>query len=203
MAGAAWCAYATVVELGEEPPVAAAAAMLFAAGNIVWTRGTRTEVHAFAVAFSALVLWQAVRFGRTGNARAFFGTALAYGLALATHGIATLLAPGLAMLLASRGRSLTPGIALRAGALFVAPLLLYLYIPLRSAQLFAAKTDPTLALGIPPGRPFWDNFHPASFGEFVRYMGGGEGSQVGVGFSKMVDWSLYPDVGARFAAATG
>ena len=202
MAGAAWCAYATVVELGEEPPVAAAAAMLFAAGNIVWTRGTRTEVHAFAVAFSALVLWQAVRFQRTGNARAFFGTALAYGLALATHGIATLLAPGLAMLLASRGRSLTPGIALRAGALFVAPLLLYLYIPLRSAQLFAAKTDPTLALGIPPGRPFWDNFHPASFGEFVRYMGGGEGSQVGVGFSKMVDWSLYPDVGARFAAAT-
>jgi len=202
MAGAAWCAYATVVELGEDPPIGAAAALLFVAGDIVWTRGTRAEVHAFAVAFSALVLWQAVRFNRTGSVRALYGTALAYGLALATHGIATLLAPGLVMVLAPRVRELRPASFARAAALFVAPLALYAYIPLRSAQLFAERVDPTLALGIPPGRPFWDNFHPATFGEFVRYMGGGEGSQVGTGFSRMFDWANYSSVGPRFAEAT-
>jgi hypothetical protein len=199
MAFAAWCAYATVVELGEDEPVAAAAALLFVAGDIVWTRGTRTEVHAFAVAFAALVLWQAVRFHREGSTRALSTAALGYGLALATHGIATLLAPGLAMLVAPRIRDVGLRAILRAAVLVVAPLALYLYIPLRSAQLFAARVDPTLALGIPPGRPFWDNFHPATLPEFLRYMGGGEGSQVGEGFSRMFEWANYSDVWLRFS----
>jgi len=199
MAGAAWCAYATVVELGEAQPVASAAGLLFVAGEVVWTRGTRTEVHAFAVAFAALVLWQAVRFHRDGSARALYGTALAYGLALATHGIATLLAPGLAMLLAPRILKVDRRIVLAAAALCVAPLLLYLYIPLRSNQAFAAHIDPTLALGIPPGRPFWDNFHPATVPEFLRYMSGGESSNVGTGFSRMFQWGNYTEVGTRFS----
>ena len=40
-------------------------------------------------------------------------------------------------------------------------LCVYAYLPLRSATNFAARRDPTLALGIPPGRPFWDYAHPA------------------------------------------
>jgi hypothetical protein len=202
MAGAAWSVYAAAVEIETPPPVAAAASLLFAVGGIVWSRGTRAEVHAFALLFSGLVLWQAIRFYRDGSADAFCKTALAYGAALATHGIATLLAPGLAMLLAPRVRGITWRTFLAACGLFVAPLLLYLYIPLRSAQLFAAKVDPTLALGLPPGRPFWDFAHPATLPEFLRYMAGGEGSQVGNGFAKMFSAENYPDVFARFGTTT-
>jgi hypothetical protein len=50
----------------------------------------------------------------------------------------------------------------------------YAYLPLRSAQITAAHADPTRALGLPPGRAFWDNDHPSSRGGFLREINGSE-----------------------------
>ena len=36
----------------------------------------------------------------------------------------------------------------------------------------AARLDPTLALGIPPGRPFWDDHHPATINGFLELVVG-------------------------------
>jgi hypothetical protein len=198
MAAAAYFVYRMVVELEDKPLLGTAAALLFASGEIAWTRGSRAEVHAVAVALAACAVWAAVRFQRSGDVRALYAATLACGLALANHGIATLLVPGLAMLLLPRARALAPTTLWRAAAAFVAPGLLYLYLPLRSAYLYAHRVDPTLALGLPPGRPFWDFGHPADLAAFLHYLGGGDGSQVGTGFAGMFSFGQYSGVIARF-----
>ncbi len=201
MAAAAWLVYATVRDFDESEPVALGGAFLFALGEVVWIRATRAEVHTFAVALGALCVWQLLRWYRTGEPRALYFGALGFGLGLANHGIATLLAPGIAMLVLPRLGELTARRVGTATALVAAPLLLYLYIPIRSAMLFAARVDPTLALGLEPGRPFWDFEHPATLGQFLHYLGGGDSSQVGTGFSRMFSIESYPEVAARFFSA--
>jgi hypothetical protein len=200
MAAAAWCVYATVMEIEGRRWLGVFAALAFATGDVVWTRGSRAEVHAFVVAFAALTIWLVVRWRRTGEERALLAAALAYGLALATHGLALLMAPGLALMLSSRIRALPSRRLLHAGAHLVLPWSLYLYIPLRSNYLYAHHVDPTLSLGLPPGRPFWDNQHPATLASFLRYMAGGESSNVGRGFGAMFSPASYQSVAERFGA---
>jgi hypothetical protein len=53
-------------------------------------------------------------------------------------------------------------------------ILAYAYLPLRSAYVTAHRLDPTLALGIPPGRPFWDDHHPATREGFRALISGTE-----------------------------
>jgi hypothetical protein len=48
----------------------------------------------------------------------------------------------------------------------------YAYLPLRSLAVSATRLDPTLALGLPPGRPYWDDGHPATWAGFVRVVSG-------------------------------
>jgi len=198
MALAGWCAYATVVELERRRWLGVLAALLFGAGDVAWTRGSRAEVHAFLIAFAALTIWLLVRWRRTGDDRALLGAALAYGLALATHGLAVLMAPGFGLLLVPRIATVRLRTLLQAGACLVAPWLLYLYLPLRSNYLYAHRVDPTLSLGLPPGRPFWDNQHPATPAEFLHYMTGGESSNVGVGFGAMFNPAGYQSAAERF-----
>jgi hypothetical protein len=198
MAAAAYFVYRMVVELENKPILGVGAALLFATGEIAWTRGARAEVHAVAVALAACAVWAAVRFHRGGSPRALYASALACGLALANHGIATLLVPGFVLLLLPRARALAPATLWKAAAAFAAPGLLYLYLPLRSAYLYAYRVDPTLSLGLPPGRPFWDFGHPASLASFLHYLGGGDGSQVGVGFAGMLAFGQYGSLIARF-----
>ena len=50
----------------------------------------------------------------------------------------------------------------------------YAYLPLRSAAVTAARIDPTLTLGLPPGRPFWDDGHPATWDGFARVVSGSD-----------------------------
>jgi 4-amino-4-deoxy-L-arabinose transferase-like glycosyltransferase len=201
MSLAAWCVYACVVELEGKRALGTVCALLFAFGDVAWTRGTRAEVHSFAIAFAALTIWLVLRWRRTGDTQTLLIAALAYGFALATHGLVVLMAPGLAMLLFPRILSLPRKDLWHAAGHVIFPCLLYLYIPLRSMYLYAHQVDPTLALGIPPGRPFWDNHHPATPVAFWHYLTGGDSSQVGVGFSSMFSPGLYPEVVSRFGAA--
>ena len=200
MALAAWCVYATVVELEGKPWLGAFAAIVFGVGTVVWTHGSRAEVHALLIAFSALTLWLIVRWRRTGEDRALLGAALAYGFALATHGLAVLMAPGLAFLLFPRIREVPMRTLAHAAAHLALPLLLYLYIPLRSNYLYAHHVDPTLSLGLPPGRPFWDDQHVSTLGALLHYVAGSE-THAGDALHSILDADNYGMVAAHFGSS--
>lgn len=174
MALAAWFLYRGARELDVDPASAAGAALVFALGPIVWQHGSRTEVHALAMMFAALVLWLALRWWRAPQGRLLCLTALVMGIAIANHTVAVLLLPGLVWMLAARYRSLRGRELAVACALFVLGLSLYAYLPLRSAVVYAERKDPTLALGLPPGRPFWDNDHPSTLAGFRTEVTGSE-----------------------------
>jgi hypothetical protein len=74
----------------------------------------------------------------------------------------------------------------------------YAYLPVRSAVLYASRTDPTLALGIAPGRPFWDDHHPSSWNGFVQLVGGTE-FEPGQAASRMLSREAMLKIGAEFA----
>lgn len=176
----AWLVFRIVRELGDDLAVAVGSAWLFAFGLVTWTRGTRAEVHALAVMFAVLTLYCMQRWYRGGEPRVFIAGAGAWGLGIATHPIVALMLPALLLVFAARIRRLraqTFGVALLA---LVAAVGLYAYLPLRSAIVFAQRRDPTLALGIAPGRPFWDNNHPSTWHGFVQQISGSEFGTTGV-----------------------
>ena len=143
------------------PAIAVLAGWLFAFSEVVWFRGTYADVHpvGFAVAFVAVAL--AVRWSLRGETRDL-GTAIVLaGAAVAVDNTTTLILVG--AVVASLGRRWPVRVALRscaAAVLIVAAA--YAYLPARSAYVTAHRIDPTLSLGIAPGRPFWDDHHPAT-----------------------------------------
>lgn len=166
---------AALVRGFEVPPLTAlATAFLFAFGNVAWTRGSRAEVHALVLMFETFALLAAVRFHRRGERGAFRVLALCTGLSLATHTVSALVLPGLALIALKRWNKIDAALALQSLSILAVCAALYLYMPLRSAQVYAARMDPTLSIGIPPGRPFWDYDHTANFGGFQREIFGGD-----------------------------
>ncbi len=122
--------------LGERAAgVAVYGALLLAVNLTFWSQALIAEVYALHVVFMVL-LWLAVhRFAAQPSGRRLLGTATLAGLALTHHAMTLLLLPALALywvLARDRAQRIPPrawAAALVAAAL---PLLLYLYIPLRS-----------------------------------------------------------------------
>lgn len=199
MSLASWAIFRLLRELHCDTWIALGAAWTFAFGEIVWTRGTRAEVHALAVCFAALTLYLAVRWYERGDVRAFARGALCWGLAIATHPIAGLLAPALLVILCARVRNIRLRSFAAALLALIAGTALYAYLPIRSAMVTQARLDPTLALGIPPGGAFWDMNHPSSWDGFSRFL---SGSDFGVGgaFAAMAKWQTYRDGLPPFSA---
>ena len=157
------------------PLIAIAAGWSFAFAHAVWLRGTYADVHpvGFAVAFIAIAL--ALRWARGGEQRALTAAIVLACLAVAIDNTTVLVLAGGVVL--AFGREWPPLPILRAlaiGVVLVAAL--YAYLPLRSAYLTAHAVDPTLALGIAPGRPFWDDHHPSTPDGFRALVGGSEWS---------------------------
>jgi hypothetical protein len=177
--------------------VAAAAALVFALGNVAWSRGSRAEVHALAIMFETFALLAAVRFHRSGRRSALRWCVLALGLSLATHTVTALVVPGLALIAAKQWRTIDLPLALQSFGILALCGSLYLYLPLRSAAVSAARLDPTLSIGVPPGRPFWDYDHPASLAGFVREVFGGD-FDVDDGLRAIVSVGQYPSELLRF-----
>ncbi|MEA2785805.1 MAG: hypothetical protein QOF71_1909 [Candidatus Eremiobacteraeota bacterium] len=155
------------------PLVAILGGWTFAFAHTVWFRATYADVHplGFAVAFVAVAL--AVRWALRGESRVLgIGIALA-GVAVAIDNTTVLiLFGGVAITLARRWppRVVASGIAIAVVIVVAA----YAYLPLRSAYVTAHRLDPTLALGIAPGRPFWDDHHPATREGFRTLVAGEE-----------------------------
>jgi transmembrane protein TMEM260 (protein O-mannosyltransferase) len=174
MAGTSFAVYALARLLGVARLAAFGAALLFALGRVAWTRGVRAEVHSLAgfEAVAATVL--ALLWYRTKDPRALVGACLAVGVGLATHEVVGLAVPGVAFLLIAANKMPAPRTIALCAACAVLPSVTYAYIPLRSAYVTAHRVDPLLALGVPPGRPYWDYGHPASARAFARYITGSD-----------------------------
>ena len=181
---------------------AAVGVALFAFGQVTLTYAIRAEVHTLALCFESLALTWILMWRLSGRSRELLMGFAAEGLALATHPIAIWMLPGLFFIVIANRKHLTPRLAFAAFGALVAPLLLYLYMPVRSAIVYSERLDPTLALGIPPGSPFWDYGHPANLSNFWWMITGSQFHR-DIGFSGVfqpAQYSHYFGVLAQLAA---
>ncbi len=172
-AAAARALYTLVRDATGDARVAVASALAFAAGDVVWTRAVRADVHDVALATIAVALATAVRAGRTRDPRRLGWAALAFGCGLAVHPIAALALPCALIFAWPALRAARAGARVRALGLAVAPLALYAYVPLRSAYVEAHGGDPGRELGL-VGSAIFDNGAPSSPQSFWRYVTGAE-----------------------------
>ena len=120
------------------------AALTFAVTPTFWSQATLAEVYTLNAALVAAILLGLVIWGQTGSRRALYGTALLYGLSLAHHRTTLLYLPAIVLFMwlaiGSRTRSSASRVTLSRvprhlvtlALLVLAPLLLYLIIPLRA-----------------------------------------------------------------------
>lgn len=188
----AWAVFRILRELDADAWIALGAACVFAFGQIVWTRGTRAEVHALAVCFAALTLSFAVRWYVRGEPRSFIAGALCWGLGVATHPVVVLLGPALLVMLGTRVRRLRLRVFAAGLAALICGLACYAYLPVRSAMVTQARLDPTLQLGAAPGKAFWDMNHPATWDGFKHEVSGEEYGSSGF-LAAMVSPHTYRD----------
>jgi hypothetical protein len=194
--------YAVARRFGVAPLTAAACALGFALAEVTWKDATRAEVQDVALLFRALAFFFALRWLDEGRRRDVFWTALSLGLAGATHGIALLLVPSIAVMVTGRPGWRAPGaLALGAGGVALG-LLPYAYLPLRSAYVAAHGLDPTVALGLPRGLPFWDYDHPATWDNFLRVVQASD-FDTHSGFAGFIDVLRYPGFAAALVRRLG
>ena len=119
-------------------------------------------MHPVELAFGSAALYALLRWKRTLNTRELAWSAFAFAAALCVHSAAVLLLPGLFILAVGKMDIIRVRGWIAIGIAVLCVPLIYAYLPLRSAIVTAERRDPTVALGIPAGRPFWDYDHPAS-----------------------------------------
>ncbi len=198
-------AYMTARSFGSDRAPAVVVTFGFALASVTWRDATRAEVQDLALFFRVLAFACALVYARSGSPRAFFAMALATGLAGATHGISLLLLPGLAIVVLSRGLP-SPrawGLGVAGVALGLLP---YAYLPLRSAWISSHHLDPTVALGLPAGLPFWNYDDPETLRNFVRVITGADFDVHSgfAGFAHVGDYGAFGErLGARVLGAYG
>ena len=201
MAGATWLIFRTLRDDGTNGIVACLSAWTFAFGAVVWTRGTRAEVHALVILLIGGSIWAALRFHRTGDRKPLFACALCLGLGAATHPVMVWALPGIALLLLFHSKGADrPGARDRwiAAGLALTPFLLYLYMPLRSAYVASHALDPTQTLGLAPSQAFWNWGHPADSQGFARTLLGSYYAKWDA-LVAILHPALYPSMAQSFA----
>jgi hypothetical protein len=121
-------------------------AWVWAVHPALWSQATGNEVHALQAALAAGVLWAATSGKGRGPSRRLALACYGLGLGLTNHLTILYLVPGLAagVWIDGRGAGRRGGRGFAVlGACLLAPLLLYLYLPIRSAA------DPLLDWGDP------------------------------------------------------
>jgi hypothetical protein len=127
--------YTIVRYLAAARAAAFLAAVTFAVGRTFWAQAVVAEVYAFQMLLVALLLWLTLRYAQHPTPRTLYALAFVMGLGLAHHRLMVLLYPAIALyiFLVHRAR-LRDGKTLGRAILFLlAPLTLYLYLPLRGA----------------------------------------------------------------------
>lgn len=167
-AAGAGLAAATVTLLTRRAVVGMAAGLALGVSGAAWSIGLRADAHALHLALVALVLLLLVawRLGGMAGRRAdlcLLGSALVFAVSLGNHGLTLLLAPGIALYLLAAYPRLPlerPRLVLACAlGLVLTTVLLYLYLPLRSAM------DPPLDYANPES---WEGFRYLVFAEQFR-----------------------------------
>lgn len=117
------------------------AAMMLAVAPTMWGAAIDAEVYALHLFLGALALFFALRWHQDRSVHDFYLLALVFGLGLANHRVFLFIAPALALVLWLNRARLNRSTLARGVLLFVLPLLLYAYIPIRASQLIAHQ-DP-------------------------------------------------------------
>jgi hypothetical protein len=146
----------TLCDMETPPWVATFATWIFAFGTLVWAHATRVEVHALTLGFQALALAFAIRFNLRGKPGWLVASCACAGLALAGHSNAMWILPAVGLLALTGVRKPDTRASIAALGCGLLPLLLYAYILPRAAWLAQHQADPTVALGVPAGQPFWN-----------------------------------------------
>ena len=165
------------------------AALTFAVTPTFWSQATLAEVYTLNAALVAAILLGLVTWGQTGSRRALYLTALLYGLSLAHHRTTLLYLPAIAifMLLTIRQQvtsprvpasprlrvSVSPRHLVTLALLVLAPLLLYLIIPLRAPHV------PYFQIRVAADQPL--QLYRTTLAGFIEHISGqGFGSALGV-----------------------
>ncbi len=144
------------------------AAGVFALGGTVWTGALHANAQPLAGTCSIFALLACVLYARSGNVRTL-GFACAFcGFGIATHPSSIWLVPAIAVALAWQRTRLTPRVLVVACIAFAAPLLLYAYLPLRSAFVFNHGLDPAAAAPVFSAGSFdWNTNSPQTVTGFL------------------------------------
>ncbi len=148
--------FQTIYELTGRWLPALVAALSLALGAVFWEQAIMADKYAFNALLVALVLYLALRWGRTRSPLALNALVLTYGLSLTHHRTMALFAPTLLAYVwwYERGALWRDGRRLlRLFLLFVAPLLFYLYLPWAAAR------------NLPPG-----TWHPRTLADWYNYI---------------------------------
>lgn len=127
-------------------PGALFAGSIFALAPTLWASAVEAEVYALNTLLLAITLYLAVRWYDDNRPLDFCLLAFAFGLALDNHRVALFVGPALVLLAWIGRRHLNPRLVFAAIVLFIVPLLLYLYIPIRGTQLLADQSASNWAL---------------------------------------------------------
>jgi hypothetical protein len=186
VSAASLCAYLTALEFEVSPLLAVLGAWWFAVTSIIWTHAIRAEAHDLALVLGTYCVYCAIRFVQRASQKDFLWAVALWGLALATHPVAIWLAPGLVLAyLLARPR---PPVrtAVLACAITFCCVLLYLYLPLRSAYVVAHHGDPTLSLPGVNGAIFLNYNDPRTLQGFLAEV---TGNQFGAGHAALDAWN--------------
>jgi hypothetical protein len=118
------------LELGAAPLPALAGSLVLAVATSMWIDSSIAEVHTLTMAFTAAILWLAVRFGREGRRADFLWLAFAFSQGVVHMRAVLFLAPAVLLLIASQWRMALRHWLPAAAIALIAPLT-YLYLPLR------------------------------------------------------------------------
>jgi hypothetical protein len=155
---AAACAVA--LELGASLPVAFAATLWYAFTPNIWGHANRAEAQDLAVMCCAVAMYAFVRWMHGASARWFAAAFALAGLGLAAHPNALWILPAFVAGAIIAKRRPPRRLAVTAFALLIAGLLLYAYLPLRSAYVVAHHLDPAATLAGARGGIFWNYNDP-------------------------------------------
>lgn len=196
-AGTVAALVALLLSLDTGIAIALGAAAAYALAGTIWFHATYIDVHPVGCCAAAWALVFAVRWQRGGVWGDFVRGAAGMTAALAIDNTTILFLPGVALAAAGRRPPLL-GTARLAGVACLALIVVYAYLPIRSAVVTAQRVDPTLALGVAPGRPFWDDGHPSTPAGFIRVV---TGSDFGASsaFLGLLSVDTFRGIGSDFA----
>jgi hypothetical protein len=160
----------------------------------------RAEAQVVAVTCAALAMLSFLRWMRSGSAAAFVMAWLLFGLGVASHPNAIWIAPAMVVGCCIAAQRPSGRLALLGGAVAIAAIGLYLYLPLRSAYVVAHGLDPTHVLRGAAGGIFWNYNDPSTATGLFAELSGSQSGAPGYALASLNPLRLQDALLAFFEA---